>query len=124
MTIIPLGKIQVPTPGTPIRITLTSAQAAQLHKSGVVAKMEIWADTTDTGVSYVKHAATGWKIASLPVPANGQCEHWEGLHLDPVGQDSRLSGRSPRPASLWNCPWREATSAYTASSPAAARSAP
>jgi hypothetical protein len=29
MTIIPLGKFQVPTPGTPVQITLTAAQGAQ-----------------------------------------------------------------------------------------------
>ena len=102
MTIIPLGKIQVPTPGTPVRIALTAAQAAQLHKSGVVAKMEIWADTTDTGVSYVKHAVTGWKIASLPVPANGRCEHWEGLHLDPttISIDAQVANNGPE-VTLW-----------------------
>jgi hypothetical protein len=102
MTIIPLGKIQVPTPGTPVQITLTAAQSAQLHKSGVVAKMEIWADTGDTGISYVKHAATGLKIASLPLPAGGHCEHWEGRHLNPttIAIDASAANNGPE-VTLW-----------------------
>ena len=102
MTIIPMGKVQVPTPGTPVQITLTAAQVAQLHKSGVVAKIEVWADTADTGTTFVKHAATGLKIASLPVPANGRCEHWEARDVNPttVAIDAAVVNNGPE-VTLW-----------------------
>ncbi len=84
MTCIPLGKISVPIPGTPVTITMTATQAAQMPASGVATKVEMWADTSDTGISFVKHAATGLKIAPLPVPANGHCQHWEMSLANPL----------------------------------------
>jgi hypothetical protein len=97
MTCIPLGKIQVPTPGTPVAVTLTAAQAALLPASQVATRIEIWADTADTGISFVKDAATGNKIASLPVPANGNCEHWHGSLIDPlkIAVDSSVANDGP-----------------------------
>jgi hypothetical protein len=88
MISIALGKIAVPTPGTPVPITLTAAQQALLPPSGCVHKIEAWADTADTGTSIVKDVATGNKLASLPAPANGHTEHWEtsrkGNWLNPI----------------------------------------
>lgn len=84
MTCIPLGKIPVPTPGTPVQITLTAAQAAMLPDSGVATKVEVWPDPTDTGVSFVKDLGSDTKIAVLPVPANGHAEHWQGEFVNPL----------------------------------------
>ena len=81
MISIALGKIPVPTPGTPVPITLTAAQKALLSPAGQCHKIEVWADTGDTGISYVKDVA-GNVIAPLPVPASGHCEHW---HIETQG---------------------------------------
>jgi hypothetical protein len=76
MICIPLGKIPVPTPGTVVTLVsvMTAAQVAQLPPGGMVHKIEAWADTADSGTTYLK-SASGVKIAPLPVPANGHSEH-------------------------------------------------
>src|ERR1700743_2331098 len=66
MICIPLGKIAVPTPGTPVPVALTSAQRAMLPPSGQVHKIEIWPDPSDTGVSKILN--TGVQVAALPTP--------------------------------------------------------
>jgi hypothetical protein len=81
MQTLPLGKVQVPTPGTPVTLAsamtaaLTATQLAFLPPNGAVHKIQVWADTADSGITYVK-SASGVKIAPLPVPANGHCEHF------------------------------------------------
>jgi len=75
MISIALGKIAVTTPGTPVPVSLTAAQAAQLPPNGAVHKIEAWADPADAGSSYVKQGTV--TIAALPKPANGHAEHWQ-----------------------------------------------
>ena len=69
MQAIPLGRVTVPTAGTPVPITLTAAQAAQLPPSGQVCKVEVWPDPTAAGKVYVKQS--GVVLAALPVPTGG-----------------------------------------------------
>ena len=82
MIAVPLGKQAVTTAGTPVSITAAAlatactAAGATLPNSGLVHKIEAWADTSDTGISFVKGAG-GVKIACLPVPSGGHCEHWQ-----------------------------------------------
>jgi len=89
MRAIPLGKIAVATPGTPVVITLTAAQLALLSPTGQCHKIEVWADTADNAATFVKDAATGVKIAPLPAPSGSHCEHWqasaqEGNRINPL----------------------------------------
>jgi hypothetical protein len=88
MAPIPLGKITVAAAGTPTPITAALIAAAitangygQLAPGGTVGmchKIEVWADTAATAAAYVMvKSGSGWlRIASLPAPANGHCEHW------------------------------------------------
>jgi len=105
MISIALGKIAVPTPGTPVPIALTAGQKAQLPPSGLVHKIEAWADPADTGTSYVKDAA-GVTIAPLLQPANGHVEHWhvahEGNWVNPtaLAVDAAVAGNGPF-VTLW-----------------------
>jgi hypothetical protein len=100
MTCIPLGKISVATPGTPVPLTLTLAQAALLPLSGIVARMEVSADNADMGVSFVKSGEI--KVAPLPVPANGRCEHWEKSLVNPLAfqVDNTVANNGPF-VTLW-----------------------
>lgn len=87
MIAIPLGKISVPTPGTPVAISLSPAQVAQLSPGGLVTKIEARTDPADTGAVYVKQG--GVTIAALPQPANGFAAKWgtpecEGNSLQPL----------------------------------------
>ncbi len=93
MQTLPLGKVPVPTPGTPVTLAsamtaaLTAAQLASLPPNGAVHKIQVWADTADNATTFVK-SASGVKIAPLPVPANGHCEHFaiaagEGNRVNP-----------------------------------------
>jgi hypothetical protein len=67
-----------------------------------VAKIEAWADPTDTGAVHVKTLA-GTKIATLPVPANGHAEHWcaqapeGGNNIFPLmlSVDAAVNGNGP-----------------------------
>ena len=68
MQSIPLGKITVPSAGTPVPITLTAAQAAQLPPSGLVCKVEAYPDPAATGTVYVKQG--GVTLAALPKATN------------------------------------------------------
>jgi hypothetical protein len=79
MQSIPLGKIAVPTAGTPVPITLTAAQQAMLSAAGLCAKVEAYPDPAATGTVYVKQA--GVTLAALPKPTNvvqpwstGECD--------------------------------------------------
>lgn len=80
MTAIPLGKISVPSAGTPVAITLTTAQAAQLSTGGLCAKVEFQPDTGNTGTVTVKQG--GVAIAPLPKPANGYVASWSTPECD------------------------------------------
>ena len=68
MQSIPLGKIAVPTAGTPVPITLTAAQLAILSPAGLCAKVEAYPDPAATGTVYVKQA--GVTLAALPKATN------------------------------------------------------
>jgi hypothetical protein len=104
MISIPLGKIAVPTPGTPVAITLTATQAAQLPRSGLVTKIEARADTADAGTVWVEQS--GAKLAALPVPSGGHAEHWDTPELDtgvnPLAYsvDAAVAGNGPF-VTLW-----------------------
>jgi len=103
---IPLGKVSVPTPGTPVPITLSGAQQAKLGPAGRVAKMEARTDPADTGTVSVKQG--GATIAVLPVPASGHAESWESpcrygaLGLDPTAYavDAFIANNGPF-VTLW-----------------------
>ena len=68
MQSIPLGRIAVPTAGTPVPITLTAAQQALLSPAGLCAKVEAYPDPAATGTVYVKQA--GVTLAALPKATN------------------------------------------------------
>lgn len=68
MQAIPLGRIAVPTAGTPVAISLTDAQAAMLSAAGQCAKVEVWPDPAATGIVYVKQG--GVTLAALPKATN------------------------------------------------------
>lgn len=68
MTAIPLGRVNVPSAGTPVPITLTAAQQAMLSAAGLCAKVEAYPDPAATGTVYVKQA--GVTLAALPKPTN------------------------------------------------------
>lgn len=67
MISIALGKIAVTTAGTPVAITLTAAQTAQLDGNRC-SRLEAWPDPADTGTVYVKQ--NGVTLAALPHPTN------------------------------------------------------
>jgi len=74
MQAIPLGRVTVPTAGTPVPISLTAAQTAQLSANGQCAKVEVWPDPAATGRVYVKQG--GVILAALPVPTGGYPLPW------------------------------------------------
>jgi len=79
MIAIPLGKVAVPTHGTPVALAalVTAAAAAQkvtLGPGGQVAKIDVWAVVGNTGAVQVKIGGT--IAAELPTPANGHAAHW------------------------------------------------
>lgn len=80
MQAIPLGRINVPTAGTPVPVTLTAAQAAQLAPNGQCAKVEVWPDPTATGRVYVKQG--GVILAALPVPTGAYPVPWATPECD------------------------------------------
>ena len=108
MQSITFGKIAVPTPGTPVAITLTAAQKALLPASGLVNKIEVWPDPADTGVAKVFNG--GVLVAGLPSPgtaAGGHAEPYrmgteEGNMLNPNGWsvDSTVANNGPL-VTLW-----------------------
>lgn len=80
MISIALGKIAVPTPSTAVPITLNPQQAAKLPPSGLVTKIEVRTDPTDTGTVFVKQETA--VIASLPAPSGGHAESWSTPDCD------------------------------------------
>ncbi len=74
MQAIPLGRVTVPTAGTPVPFTLTATQAAMLSTNGQCAKVEIWPDPTAAGKVYVKKS--GVTLAALPLPTGGYPIPW------------------------------------------------
>ena len=81
MQAVPLGKIAVAVPGTPVALSLTTAQKALLPPSGCVHKIEVWPDPADTGV--VKVLNGGVEVAGLPSPgtaAGGHAQPYEIGH--------------------------------------------
>ena len=103
MQVITLGKIAVPTPGTPVAIALSAAQKAMLPASGNVHKIEVWPDPADTGVTKVFNG--GVQVAGLPSPgtaAGGHAEPYrmgteQGNMLNPGNWsvDNTVSGNGP-----------------------------
>jgi hypothetical protein len=70
MKAYPLGKIAVPTSGTPVQVTANTAVVA--------AKVEFTADPAMAGATAtVKDSASGTVIAQLLKPANGVAGRWE-----------------------------------------------
>ncbi|MGA7238907.1 MAG: hypothetical protein WBY44_24710 [Bryobacteraceae bacterium] len=74
MTAIPLGRITVPTAGTPVAITLTAAQKALLSAAGQCSKVEVWPDPAATGKVFVKKS--GVVLDALAVPSGGYPVPW------------------------------------------------
>jgi hypothetical protein len=73
MQAVPLGKITVSVPGTPVAITACSTQYA--------AMIEFNADPAMVGATVsVKDVRTGAVIAELLKPANGIADHWQTPH--------------------------------------------
>jgi len=83
MIAIPLGKIAVATPGTPVPITLTAAQLAKLPPNGCVHKIEVWPDPADTGVGKVLYGGT--LVAGLPSPGTASGGHAEPYSMGHSG---------------------------------------
>ena len=51
MLAIPLGRINVPTAGTDVPITLTAAQLALLPPNGCVNRVDVWPDVANAGAA-------------------------------------------------------------------------
>jgi hypothetical protein len=107
MISIALGKIAVPTPGTPVALTLTAAQEAQLPPTGMVHKVEAWPDAADTGVTKV--FVGGVQVAGLPSPgiaAGGHAQPYriahEGNCINPLAfsVDNTVANNGPF-VTLW-----------------------
>lgn len=79
MIAIPLGRINVPTAGTDVPLTLTAAQLA-LTQNGKVAKVEVWPDPANATSLLVRQSAT--TMASLLKPASGYAESWQTPECD------------------------------------------
>jgi hypothetical protein len=82
MQAIVLGRVNVPTAGTPVLLSslLTPAQLAMLPPTKQVAIIDIWPDPAAVGKVYVKCQAPGQPIgiiASLPVPTGGYPVPWQ-----------------------------------------------
>jgi hypothetical protein len=78
---INLGRVNVPTAGTPVLLSslMTAAQKAMLPPSGQVASITIWPDPAATGKVLVKCQAGNQPItvvAALPVPSGGYPVPW------------------------------------------------
>ena len=87
MQSIPLGRVNVPSAGTPVPVSLTAAQAAMLSAAGQCAKVEVWPDPANTGTIDCK-AGRGI-IAPIPKPANGYAASWctpecDGNRINPL----------------------------------------
>jgi hypothetical protein len=83
MIAIPLGKIAVPTPGTPVAITLIPAQTALVPPNNCVHKIEVWPDPADTGVTKV--LIGGVLVAGLPSPGTASGGHAEPYEIGHQG---------------------------------------
>ena len=82
MTAIPLGRVTVPTAGTPITLAsvITPAQTAHLNAAGLCAKVEVWPDPTAAGRVYLKQNSV--ILAALPVPTGGYPLPWATPECD------------------------------------------
>lgn len=93
MQAIPLGRVTVPTAGTPVLFSsvMTAAQRAVVPPSGLVAKIEVWPDPASTAKVFVKCQPPGYAapitLASLPVPTGSYPLPWSG-HALPYQQFS------------------------------------
>ena len=85
MLAIPLGRINVPAAGTPVALSLTTAQSALLNLSGNCAMIEVWPDSGNTGTVYVKNG--GVIIAPLPTAASRSIYAWRS----PDNTENRLN---------------------------------
>lgn len=93
MNILALGKVTVPTAGTPVQITAAMLTAAGDGRPphGQISKIEVFADPAMTGTTaYVKLASNGAIIKALPKPASGYVAYWRaeapngGNSIDPT----------------------------------------
>ena len=82
MQAIPLGRVTVPTAGTPVTFAsvLSAAQLAMIPPPGIVARIEVWPDPTAAGKVFVKVQPPGYAapviLAALPVPTGGYPIPW------------------------------------------------
>ena len=82
MQAIVLGRVNVPTAGTPVLFSnvLTAVQKAMLPPSAQVASITVWPDPAAVGKVLVKCQAPGQPIAiiaALPVPTGGYPVPWQ-----------------------------------------------
>ena len=81
MQAISLGRVTVPTAGTPVSLLsqMTTAQKAMLPPSQQVASITIWPDPAASGKVFVKCQGPGQPsgiIAALPQPTGGYPVPW------------------------------------------------
>ncbi|MBZ5621027.1 MAG: hypothetical protein LAQ69_20215 [Acidobacteriia bacterium] len=82
MQAISLGRVTVGAAGTPVTFAslITAAQRAAIPPSGLVARIEVWPDTSSTGKVFVKCQPPGYAapviLAALPVPVGGYPIPW------------------------------------------------
>lgn len=81
MQAIVLGRVNVPTAGTPVLLSalLTPAQLAMLPPSGQVAQVDVWPDPAAVGRVFIKCQPPGQPLsiaAVLPVVSGGYPVPW------------------------------------------------
>ena len=97
MQAIPLGRVTVPTPGTPVMFAavMSATQLAQVPPSNLVNKIEIWPDPAAVGKVFAKCQPPGYggavTAAALPVIANGYPVPWS-VRSEGSGVDYRQYG--------------------------------
>jgi hypothetical protein len=99
MLAILLGKIAVPTPGTPVALTLTAAQRAQLPTNGE-AILEVCNDTADSGRVMIKIGAA---IATILPAGTTATANWRTpgpVQPTAFGIDANTAGNGPY-VTLW-----------------------
>jgi hypothetical protein len=98
MQAIVLGRVTVPTAGTPVTFAsvMTQTQKARIPPSGLVCRMEVWPDPASVGKVYVKVQPPDYAapviIAALP-QSTGYPIPWEtdgdsGRNIHAYGQFS------------------------------------
>lgn len=89
MIAIPLGRINVPTAGTDVPITLTADQLSKLPPNACVTRVDVWPDVSNAGTALLVRRG-GVTLAQLPkTGTTGYAEPWNtpeccGNRIDPT----------------------------------------